>query len=248
MKKDRILLGTFLILLSVGLHALHFAIFKDMHHILIFLLADLAFIPLEVFFVSMVLDNLIEKREHSKIVKKINMIVGLFYQELGNKLLSIIVHADENINSDDITVNYSWNSENYNLLKDKIKNHKHNINIDKINLADCESIIERSHNMITNLIMNQALQEHEKFTDVLMSVFHLSEELKQRPLKDLTVDDLEHLKFDIVRVYTNLSLVWVEYLQYLQEEYPYLFLTAVTNNPYDKRQRAVIEKEVLSQS
>lgn len=247
MKKDRFFLGIFLILLSFGLHTLHFVVFRDMHHILIYLLADIAFIPLEVFFVSIVLDRLIEKREQKKIVKKIHMIVGLFYQELGNRLLSVIVNADENINGDDIIVNYAWNSENYNLLKEKIHNHKQDININKIDLVDCELLIDRSHNMITNLIMNPALQEHENFTDVLMSVFHLSEELKQRPLNDLTIDDLEHLKIDIVRVYTNLSLVWVEYLQYLQEEYPYLFLTAVTNSPYDNRQRAVIEKEVLSQ-
>ncbi len=247
MKKDRLFLGIFLISLSVGLHALHFVVFRDMHHILIFLLADIAFIPLEVFFVSMVLDRLIEKREQKKIVKKIHMIVGLFYQELGNKLLSIIVDADENLDCNNITVDYAWNSENYTQLKEKIKNHNQNINIDKINLVDCDNLISRSHNMITNLIMNPALQEHESFTDVLMSVFHLSDELKQRPLDTLTPADLDHLKFDIARVYTNLSLVWVEYLQYLQAEYPYLFLTAVTNNPYDKRQRAVIEKEVLLQ-
>ncbi|MGB3367380.1 MAG: hypothetical protein WBA54_07825 [Acidaminobacteraceae bacterium] len=46
--------------LSVILHYIHFQIFKDLNHIMIFLLADIGFIPLEVFFVSVVLDKMLK--------------------------------------------------------------------------------------------------------------------------------------------------------------------------------------------
>jgi 2-oxoglutarate ferredoxin oxidoreductase subunit alpha len=54
---------------------------------MIFLVADIAFVPLEVFFVSLVLEKLIERQEEEKVDKKINMLVGLFYQEFGNEQL-----------------------------------------------------------------------------------------------------------------------------------------------------------------
>jgi hypothetical protein len=212
---------------------------------MIFLMADIAFIPLEVFFVSLVLDKLIEKREHQQVIKKINMLVGLFYQELGNELLSHIAAADIDLFCDNTKVNFQWDEEKYEDLSKVIKNHSHQIDIQKIDLVEMDQIISRYQQMITNLITNPALQEHELFTDVLMSVFHLQEELKQRPLDHLSEHDYNHLRVDIERVYRNLSIEWVEYLRYLQLEYPYLFLSAITNNPFDSRQRSEIEREVL---
>ena len=42
--KKLITLGISLIGLSIILHGLHFAIFRDIHHLMIFLIADIAFI------------------------------------------------------------------------------------------------------------------------------------------------------------------------------------------------------------
>ncbi len=244
MKKNTVILGSFLIVLSLVLHILHYVVFRDMHHLLIFLVADIAFIPLEVFFVSIVLDKLIEKREHSKTVNKINMIVGLFFQEVGNKLLSEIVLSDNNLDIDDINADFTWGDDEFNKLRAAIQIHPHLIDIEKLNLIEVDEILTSFQPNILGLITNQALQEHEQFTDLLMSITHLFEELKQRPLSKLSDYDLEHLAIDVQRVYGRLSFLWVEYLRYLQKEYPYLFLTAVSNSPYDKRDRELIEKQI----
>ena len=50
--KETILIGSGLVILSILLHYLHVVIFKDVHHTMIFLFADIAFIPLEVFLTS----------------------------------------------------------------------------------------------------------------------------------------------------------------------------------------------------
>lgn len=246
MKKNRFFLGFFLIGLSLMLHALHFFIFRDIHHIMIFLLADIAFVPLEVFFVSMVLDNMLEKRELQQTLKKINMIVGLFYQELGNKLLSIIVLGDAETNPKDINIDLNWEEEQYKLLESEFIHRSYVLDINKIDLEQIEDLIGNYQQLVTNIITNPVIHEHELFTDVIMSIFHLSEELKQRPLNRREEHDIHHIKADLERVYKNLSLNWVDYLRYLQTEYPYLFLSAITNNPFDIRERSVIEKEVLS--
>ncbi len=42
-----------LVLLSVALYVLHFVFFHDAHHIFIYLVGDLAFLPLEVLLVNL---------------------------------------------------------------------------------------------------------------------------------------------------------------------------------------------------
>lgn len=245
MKKHTLILGIFLIGLSVLLHVLHIIIFKDAHHLMKFLVADIAFIPLEVFFVSLVLDQLIEKREHRQTVKKINMLVGLFYQELGNDLLSMIVSVDNSISFEDTKVNMQWDDQKYLNLRNTITKHIYKIDIKKLDLLAVDVLIREYQPMIMNLITNEALFEHAQFTEVLMSVSHLSEELRHRPLSNLSKHDFSHIKIDMERVYKNLAIVWVDYLKYLQSEYPYLYRSAVTNNPFDLRARAEIEEDII---
>lgn len=244
--KNIVVLGIVLIGLSFILNAIHFMIFNDLHHILIFLLADIAFIPLEVFFVSIVLERIIEKRDQQQIMKKINMLVGLFYQELGNQLLSVLVKADEctdDVNK--IEVDFTWTQEEYYKLSNKINDHNHSIDIHRIDLEVLFSLLEENKSMIIQLIMNPSLQEHETFSDVLMSSIHLYDELIQRNIHSFTADDFAHLKVDVERVYKNLSKEWVTYMNHLQYDYPYLFLTAIKSNPYDNRNKKIIEKEAL---
>lgn len=239
MKKNHLLLGAGLIGLSVVLHAIHYVIFHDMHHLLIFLVADIAFIPLEVFFVSLVLEKIIEKQEEEKVVKKINMLVGLFYQQFGNKLLTQFVTADKHIDKHDdkLLMDFSWEGNQYKVLKTAVANHPHEIDLKQIDLVDLTQLLVNNQGIITNLISNPILHEKDAFSEVLMSTFHLMDELASRDLEALSDDDYEHLAIDCKRVYEHLSLEWVDYMEQLQKAYPYLFYTAVQNNPYDKRKQ-----------
>ena len=46
---------------------------------MIFLVADIAFIPLEVFFTTMILERVLERRKKEQDLEKLNMLVGVFY-------------------------------------------------------------------------------------------------------------------------------------------------------------------------
>ena len=81
---------------------------------------------------------------------------------------------------------------------------------------------------------NPNLLEHESFTNLLWSVFHLTEELiHRRNLKDLPESDYQHLAGDIKRVYHLLILEWLDYMKHLKNNYPYLFSLAIRTNPFD---------------
>ncbi|MEW6769943.1 MAG: hypothetical protein AB1330_00935 [Bacillota bacterium] len=54
-----VLAGSSLIVLSALLYFLHYLIFRDPHHIAIYLLGDLAFLPLAVLMVTLILHRLL---------------------------------------------------------------------------------------------------------------------------------------------------------------------------------------------
>ncbi|MEI6614832.1 MAG: hypothetical protein WCL37_08030, partial [Chrysiogenales bacterium] len=56
--KWQLLLSTVLVVTSIGLYALHFLIFHDARHIFIYLLGDIAFLPVEVLFVTLIINQL----------------------------------------------------------------------------------------------------------------------------------------------------------------------------------------------
>ncbi|MCJ7828657.1 MAG: hypothetical protein MUP81_02820 [Dehalococcoidia bacterium] len=82
-----IILACSLIALSALIYFIHYAIFHDVHHIFIYMVGDLAFLPLEVFLVIIVVERLLARREKQAIMQKLNMVVGAFFSEVGNELL-----------------------------------------------------------------------------------------------------------------------------------------------------------------
>jgi hypothetical protein len=88
---------------------------------------------------------------------------------------------------------------------------------------------------------NPNLLEHERFTELLLAVFHITDELVAREDFDrLPATDLAHLGGDAQRAYSRLIVEWVLYLEYLQKAYPYLFSLAIRENPLDAAASPVV--------
>ena len=69
-----------------------------------------------------------------------------------------------------------------------------------------------------SLPKNPNLLEHVSFTDLLLAIFHLSEELAARDTLDgLPQSDYEHLAGDIKRAYTLLIREWLAYMMHLKD-------------------------------
>ncbi|WP_297713561.1 hypothetical protein [Clostridium sp.] len=245
--KETILIGSGLVLLSVILHYIHVLIFNDVHHTMIFLVADIAFIPLEVFFTTIVIDKMIERREKEHLLEKLNMLIGLFYTELGTKLLSDIVKGDAHgvmANHRTITAD-TWCDKSFSKLHEDILQYDYEINIDKINLKDIRNRLDNNKDLLINLISNGSLLEHETFTEMLMTIMHLKEELDTRYSKDIEEYEIKHIEKDLMDVYKYLTIEWAEYMKYLSRNYPSLYCKALINNPFDNRDRKVKDKYFL---
>lgn len=84
---QRVLFGLLLVLLSVFFYAVHYAIFRDSHHIFIYLIGDIAFVFIEVLMVTLIIHHLLAEREKRAMLNKLNMVIGAFFSEVGTSLL-----------------------------------------------------------------------------------------------------------------------------------------------------------------
>ena len=92
----------------------------------------------------------------------------------------------------------------------------------------------QKRDFLLRLLENPNLLEHESFTELLWSVFHLTEELHHRKnFADLPPTDYKHLEGDIKRAYSQLIAEWFNYIKHLKKDYPFVFSLVVRTNPFD---------------
>lgn len=243
MKKSswQVKFGIALIGLSIALYLVHYLIFQDSHHIFIYLLGDIAFVPIEVLLVTLILHRLLSAREKRLLIEKLNMIIGAFYSEAGIKLLEGFSDADPRLAliKNELIPENDWDSSEFHTAKKRLIGYDYNIEVNKINIGDLKDFLGNKRDFLLRLLENPNLLEHETFTELLRAVFHLTEELSLRSekfdLAKLEEADLEHLRIDICRAYSLLVKEWFDYMQYLQAEYPYMFALAMRTNPFDEK-------------
>jgi hypothetical protein len=120
----------------------------------------------------------------------------------------------------------------YNLIKE-VKAFKFDIYAEPTKLEELYYTLRNYKDSMLNLLANPNLLEHDSFTDMLWSVFHVIDELQTRGEFDkMNKDDTDHLSNDLLRAYIALIIEWISYMNYLQDEYPFLFTLASKKNPF----------------
>jgi hypothetical protein len=233
---QRVLLGLLLILLSVFFYAIHFVIFRDTHHIFIYLLGDIAFVFIEVLLVTLIIHHLLSEREKRAMLKKLNMVIGAFFSEVGTPLLEHFSRFDTNAEriSRHLMVSDEWSPEHFTQMQVVLQRHKYKIDSRAGDLHGLQSLMVGKRAFLLRLLENPNLLEHESFTELLWAVFHLAEELSHRPtVEGLPETDYDHLSGDIRRAHRFLVRGWLSHMEHLKNDYPYLFSLAVRTNPFD---------------
>jgi len=208
------------------------------------LLGDLAFLPISVLFVTLVVDQLMAKQEKRAMFRKLNMVIGAFFSEAGTGLLKIFWKFDASPEylANHLVFNKDWKQGDYYQLKKIFNSHKPEIDIHKGDIEHLKKFLGEKREFLLRLLENPNLLEHETFTVLLWAVFHLTEELCARPdFKHLPEADYEHLANDIKRAYSLLIVEWIIYMRHLYNSYPYLFSLAVRTNPFDIKASAIIK-------
>jgi len=227
---------------SALFYYVHYLIFGDPHHIFIYLLGDFAFLPLEVFLVVIVIERILTRREKQAIMYKLNMVIGAFFSEVGNRLLAdLIGHFD---NREEIArhlnVSEGWTPKDFKAAAAFAYHLEIDLDVRRIDLEGLKAFLARKRLYLLTLLENPNLLEHDRFTDLLWATTHLDEELEARPsLKDLPQKDLEHLAVDIQRMYDHLASEWLDYVEYLKSSYPFLYSLILRTHPFQEHPEAV---------
>jgi hypothetical protein len=233
----QVVLGIVLIVLSAAVYLAHYLFFRDVHHIMIYLVGDVAFVFIEVLLVTLIIHRLLGEREKRAMLEKMNMVIGTFFSEVGTELLVRFFRMDDNRThlASRLSSTRNFTVAEFTTMGKELKQHSYDIHPRSDTLIELKSFLAGKRDFLLQLLANPNLLEHDNFTNLLWAVFHLTEELSHRKRPESSPEtDLKHLGGDITRAYRLLVAEWLDYMLHLQTSYPYLFSLAMRTNPFDK--------------
>jgi voltage-gated potassium channel len=186
---------------------------------------------------------MLNRREQEAMTHKINMLIGVFFSEVGTVLIKMFSSSDPDIHRlrERLQIKGSWQQQEFDETGKIIDQYSFQTDIRTINLSELSTFLQEKRPFMVRLLIHPTLQEHEKFTELLRALFHLTEELDYRQTyENLPSADLEHLAGDVKRVYKNLVCQWVMYMKHLTVNYPYLFSLAVRMSPYNPEASPIV--------
>ena len=186
---------------------------------------------------------LFERRQDEARRQRTNVLIGLFFSEVGARLLEQFVPADPS--ADDLRqqaiIRAEWTGQDFSNLTGQIERHDYSLDSGLLKFDSLRAMLNEKTDFLLRLIESPSLLEHESFTELLWATVHLREELSARPsFQGLPQTDVAHLINDSKRVYGLLTRRWVEYMRYLQHAYPYLFSLAIRSNPFDEKRSPIV--------
>ncbi len=235
--------GAALVALSAALYGLHYLIFRDAHHLFIYMLGELAFLPLEVLFVTLILHKLLEEREKKARLHKMNMVIGTFFSEVGSDLLRALVAIDQSRGEMEGRLARLAQEPKADLgsLARSLRPEEFRVDCPASDLPALREFVREKRDFLLRLLENPNLLEHEGFTEVLWAVFHISDELStRRDVAHAPEPDRKHLMGDLNRAYGLLAREWLFYMAHLKRAYPFLFSLALRLNPFDPQASAEV--------
>jgi len=238
-----LIIAVALLALSTVFYMLQIHIFHNEEETFFLMLQDLSFVPINVLLVTLIIDRLLKRREKQNLLNKMNMVIGVFFNDIGMELLQISGGFIENIDeiNNGLQISQRWNNRDFNEITKNFSIKPNRFILNNENLTILKGFFEKKKAGLLVLLANPNLLEHDTFTNMLWAVFHLADELSHRSdFAVLPKSDLDHLKVDMSRAYILVVSEWASYMKHLKNDYPYLFSIAVRTNPFNPEAEIVV--------
>jgi hypothetical protein len=185
----RVYFGILLVAISALIYLVHYYEFHNLNFITLYGLSDLAFLPIEVLLVVLVVDWAISEQEKRGQITKLNMVIGIYFSEVGTALLKAFSSFDSNVDRmrDELLVKGTWTTRDFAEASTRLKKHKYNLVYEKGDLKalqflqNLRSFLISQRAFLLRLLENPNPLEQEAFTEPLWAVFHLADEFYYRP-------------------------------------------------------------------
>src|SRR5450759_1537179 len=128
------ILITSLIVSSVALFFLQYVAFHDLRSTFFYMLQDIAFLPVQVLLVTLVLERFLRSNEKQERLNKQNMVIGAFFSQIGVALLKFFSSWDPLIETarDNLIIKKTCSDKEFKSLYSRFANYKGKIQPDKI--------------------------------------------------------------------------------------------------------------------
>jgi hypothetical protein len=183
------------------------------------------------------------KRDTVNRMRKVNMVLGVFFSEVGDYLLGVFSRRQKAVQTiqEPLRITPGWTREQFSEARKKIAALDLKVDAGDVDLTELNKFLKSKRDFMVGLLENPVLVEHEGFSEALLAVFHLQDELNcRKDFTNLPNADRQHLTGDMNRAYGQLVEQWLIYLEHLKDQYPYIFSLAVRKNPFDPNADPVV--------
>ena len=225
-----------LVALSAVLYYVEYQIFRDAREVWIWVVSSLAFVPLQVALVTLVMEQLLAAQEKQAKLHKLNMVIGAFFSEVGVQLLRSFSELDPDMDTirRELVAVGTGTRQQLQSVEQRLHSRSYRFRVDREAVETLSASLLAKRDFLLRMLENPNLLEHDRFSELLWAVFHLTEELGYRQdVASLPDADCRHLSTDVERAYVLLTGEWLAYMQHLRADYPYLFSLAMRTNPFD---------------
>ncbi len=222
---------TMLIILSAAIYGLQLIIFRDPQTTAFYIFQDMAFMPFTIAIATIVVGEVMNDRERKERLEKTQMLTSSFFTELGAELLfeltdlaeadDTFIHAFESTRITD--------ESSLHAMQELTRNSKFKIHLTEESYNSIRTMIREHRTMLLVISSNPLLLEHEDFTNMLWSIFHLLDEFRLRgDYQNFSQQDLSHIETDLAETMQLLIISWYVNILYTKNHYPNFFNTALS--------------------
>ncbi len=142
------------------------------------------------------------------------MVIGVYFSEVGTPLLKQLSQFDPHVGKirDELTVKNTWKVRDVEEASARVTQYDCKLIYGKQDptapefLRNLRSFFASKRTFLLRLLENPNLLEQESFTEQLLSVFHVGDELQYRvDLANLPDGDCRHLAIDTSRAYRAIT-------------------------------------------
>ncbi len=220
---------------SALLYAIHYLIFRDLHHLAIFGLHELAFVPLEVILVTLGLDQLVEKTHREEARSKVSIIETLYFNESGGTMLRYLTSFDPDAARlrELLQVTQDWRSSDFRQAIRQLKSYPFLLDLERIDFFGLHYHLSQRHEYYRSMLENPALTQSEAFTEMIMKIYLLWEELDGRTnLYQLPEKDRNYLAELLHEIYRELTEYWLDNVYNHSIHNRFRLHRAIESNPF----------------
>ncbi len=136
--KWQTILGISLVALSVCIYFIQIEIFKNPKETFFLLFQDLAFVPISVLVVTLIIDQLLRIREKRALLKKMNMVIGAFFSEVGTTLLKSFANFDLHYDKirRNLVITSDWSEQDFSNVSKQLREYDYEVYSKKGDLED----------------------------------------------------------------------------------------------------------------